>query len=66
MGFQVITDMQQADELWAAGLLYCNVHNTGWFLDDSYLPIYQGPLAQWQPSSDMDEDCPQYAIYVEE
>lgn len=66
MAFQVITDMKQADELWAAGLLYCSVDEAGWFLDDSYLPIYQGPLSMWQPSRGMDKDSPQYAIYVED
>lgn len=64
--YQIITDMQQADELWAAGLLYCSVDEDGWFLDDSYLPIYQGPFSMWQPSQSADADAPQYAIYVED
>lgn len=66
MAFRVITDMKEADEYWAAGLLYCRFSDEEWFFDDSYLPIYQGPLAAWQPSRSTDEDGPLYAIQVEE
>ena len=64
--YHIITDMEQADKLWAAGLLYCRIGGQEWFLDDSYLPIYQGPLSEWQPSRGTDGDIIEYAILLEE
>ena len=65
--YQIITDMEQADKLWAAGLLYYRFGVEEWSLDDSYLPIYQGPSNMWHPSSSRtDDDAPQYAILLEE
>lgn len=66
MGFQVITDMKQADALWEAGLIYCSVEEEcdDWFLDDSSLDIYSGPLSKWRPSQDRSAN--RYAIYVED
>ena len=66
MGFQVLTDMKQADELWEAGLIYCSVEEEcdDWFLDDSNLHIYQGALGDWRPSQDCSAN--RYAVYVED
>lgn len=66
MAFQVITDMALADELWQAGLLYCSAGEEPecWFLDDSYMDIYQGPLNDWRPSRDTTVN--KYAIFLED
>ena len=65
MGFQVITDMQQADELWLAGLLYY-WDEARWTLDDYYLHGWDE--YDWRPSADVArEGSPvKYAIYVED
>ena len=64
--YHIITDMEQADKLWAAGLLYYRFGVEEWSLDDSYLPIYQVPRTEWQPSRDTDGDIIEYAILLEE
>lgn len=65
MAFQIITDMEQADKLWAAGILYF-WDEDGWELDttnESY-----GGLYDWRPSADVDREGQQrdYAILLEE
>lgn len=64
MTFQVIDDMEQADKLWAAGLLWYRYDNYEWMLDPS---SESGPL--YAPSKDK-ERCPiadyQYAILLED
>lgn len=64
MAFQVITDTAYADKLWELGLLYCSMPDESeWFLDDSYLDIYRGPLNDWRPSLD---ERNSYAILLED
>ena len=63
--FQVIEDLEQADKLWEAGLLWFRYDNYEWELDPSY--TYNSP--EYAPSKDK-ERCPsatyQYAILLEE
>lgn len=65
MGFQVITDMKQADELWEAGLLYY-WDQFEWCLDDYFLRGWE--KYDWRPSADVArEGSPnKYAIFVED
>lgn len=64
--FVVIEDLEQADKLWAAGLLWYRYDNLDWKLDPSYR--YEGNV-MYAPSKDS-ERCPsaqyQYGILLED
>jgi len=65
MAFQIITDMEQADKLWSAGILYF-WDGDGWVLDTTNEPA--DDFYDWRPSADEAREGQQrdYAILLEE